>query len=182
MKKLLLLFAVIVLTGAGCFGRSPAPEQATEAEVPSVSVIEEDLSEEEEAEMDKKEDGEEMADEETSTIPDNSIKNESALANQEDKVVQQPACNQDIVSPWQLVGGQVYFIVESDCRISKFCDINNNIHTTGSVKGSKIIIDGITTKEYVLSGGSLTLLNAGGNGEDLPFMRLYSTTPIPESC
>ncbi|MBR9675702.1 hypothetical protein GOV05_01705 [Candidatus Woesearchaeota archaeon] len=102
-------------------------------------------------------------------------------AKQADEVVQQPTCDQDIVSPWWLVGNQVYIIVESDCSISKFCDLNEDIHTTGSVKGNKIILDGVTTVEYVLSGNNLTLLNAVG-GQDLPFMRLYSTDPIPENC
>lgn len=114
---------------------------------------------------------------------------DNQLSNQADDVVQQPqkpACNQDAVGAWQLPGNQVYFIVEPDCSISKFCDLNEiDIHTTGSISGNKIILDGITTNEIVLNGSTRLTILGGADGVDLPFMKIYreyGIDPIPEDC
>jgi hypothetical protein len=99
---------------------------------------------------------------------------------------QEPTCNQDAVGAWWLVGNQVYFIVESDCSISKFCDLTEiDIHTTGSISGNNIIIDGITTKEFIMNGSNTFIMLGGADGIDLPFTRIYreyGIDPIPEDC
>jgi len=106
-------------------------------------------------------------------------------ANQADNVVQQPTCNQDVVGAWWLVGNEVYFIVESDCSISKFCDLNNDIHATGSISGNKFILPGITTNEIVMNDSNTLTILGGADGVDLPFIRIYreyGIDPIPEDC
>lgn len=107
-------------------------------------------------------------------------------SNQTEGVAQQPTCDQDFVGAWWLVGNQVYFIVEPDCSISKFCDLIEDIHTTGSIQGNQFILaGGAITNEIVLnSNTSLTILGGSG-GIDLPFTRIYreyGIDPIPEDC
>ena len=76
--------------------------------------------------------------------------------------------------------------MESDCSISKFCDLNEDIHTTGSISGNKIILaGGIITNEIVMNGSNTLIILGGADGVDLPFTRIYreyGIDPIPEDC
>jgi hypothetical protein len=110
---------------------------------------------------------------------------DNQVANQADEVAQEPACDEDAVGAWWLLGNQVYIVVESDCSISKFCDIINDYHTTGSISGNKIIIDGISTNQFVMNGSNTLIILGGPDGMDLPFVRIYreyGIDPIPEDC
>jgi hypothetical protein len=113
---------------------------------------------------------------------------DNQAANQTDEVVQQPqepACDQNVVGAWWLLGNEIYFIVEPDCSISKFCDIINDYHTTGSVEGNTIIFDGISTNQFVMNGNNSLTILGGADGVDLPFIRVYrefGIDPIPEDC
>jgi len=121
------------------------------------------------------------------TSNDNEASNQ--VANQADGVVQQPqqpACDQDFVGAWWLMGNEVYFIVESDCSVSKFCDLINDIHTTGSISENKIILaGGAINNEIVMSDSNNLTMLGGPDGIDLPFTRIYreyGIDPIPEDC
>ena len=98
---------------------------------------------------------------------------------------QQLTCDQNVVGAWWLVGNQVYLVVESDCSVSKFCDLINDYHSTGSISGNELTIYGISKNEIVLEGNNTLILLGGPGGMDLPFARIYreyGIDPIPEDC
>ena len=98
---------------------------------------------------------------------------------------QQPTCDQDVVGAWWLLGNEVYIVVESNCSVSKFCDLINDYHSTGYISGNELTIHGITTSEIVLEGNNTLILLGGPDGIDLPFTRIYreyGIDPIPEDC
>ena len=101
------------------------------------------------------------------------------------EVDNQPTCDPDVVGNWWLMANEVYIIVESDCSISKFCDLNNDYHSTGMISGNQLTIYGITTNEIRLEGNNTLILLGGPDGIDLPFTRIYreyGIDPIPEDC
>lgn len=105
--------------------------------------------------------------------------------NQADEVAQEPTCDPGVVGAWWLLGNEVYIVVESDCSISKFCDLINDYHSTGKISGNTLTIHGITTNEIVLEGNNTLILLGGPDGMDLPFTRIYreyGIDPIPEEC
>ncbi|UCG95654.1 MAG: hypothetical protein JSV92_01230 [archaeon] len=116
---------------------------------------------------------------------DNEAANQADDVVQEQQELQEPACDEEVVGAWWLVGNEVYFIVEPDCSISKFCDLINDYHTTGSVSENTIIFDGISTNKFVMNGSSVLIILGGPDGMDLPFARIYreyGIDPIPEDC
>jgi hypothetical protein len=111
--------------------------------------------------------------------------NPSTLSNQEEEVVQEPTCDESAVGAWWLLGNEVYIVVESDCSISKFCDLVNDYHSTGRIDGNELTIYGFTKNEILLEGNNTLILLGGPDGMDLPFTRIYreyGIDPIPEDC
>lgn len=98
---------------------------------------------------------------------------------------QQPTCDPGVVGAWWLLGNEVYLVVESDCSVSKFCDLINDYHSTGRISGNELTIYGISKNEIVLEGNNTLIMLGGPDGIDLPFTRIYreyGIDPVPEDC
>jgi hypothetical protein len=91
-----------------------------------------------------------------------------------------PSCDPNTAGTWRF--HDVYLQIDASCNVTEFCDVRNDLHAVGSLTDTDITLAGITIKKYKLSGDALTLLNAGGGGEDLPFARQPSADVIPASC
>jgi hypothetical protein len=93
-------------------------------------------------------------------------------------------CPGEAVGTWALGDGNLYMVVESDCSISNFCSIAEGIHSRGSVTNGVVIVDSVGGQplsfSYMLSVDTLTLIDAGPNGEELPLTR--TNEPLPEDC
>jgi hypothetical protein len=106
-------------------------------------------------------------------------------SDQAEDAEQQPTCDQTAVGTWWLVGNEVYFVVESDCRISKFCDLINDYHSTGRIDGDELTLYGLAKNEIIFEGNDTLIMLGGADGIDLPFTRIYreyGIDPIPEDC
>jgi hypothetical protein len=93
-------------------------------------------------------------------------------------------CPGGAVGTWALGDDNLYMVVESDCSISNFCSIAEGIHSRGSVTNSVVVVDSVGGQAlsfaYTLSGNTLTLIDAGPSGEELPLTR--TNQPLPADC
>jgi hypothetical protein len=92
------------------------------------------------------------------------------------------SCPDGLEGIWKLPNYEAYLQVDAECGIPLFCDLVEGHHTTGYVDEDTVVLVDLAMPSYVLMGDTLTLLDAGGQGEDLPFARQPQGTAVPAAC
>jgi hypothetical protein len=92
------------------------------------------------------------------------------------------SCPDGLEGFWKLPNYEAYLQVDAECRVTLFCDLVEGHHTTGYVDEDTVVLVDLAMPSYVLMGDTLTLLDAGGQGEDLPFARQPHGTAAPAAC
>jgi hypothetical protein len=90
-------------------------------------------------------------------------------------------CPEGIAGVWAAMGFPAYLDIDSECRVTMFCDIPNDYHTTGYVDGNLLVLIDLAMKVITVDGDTLTILDASGD-IDLPFVRQTSADAIPAEC
>jgi hypothetical protein len=90
-------------------------------------------------------------------------------------------CLDGVAGIWVARGFPAYLEIDSACRVSLFCDVENDYHTTGYVDDDLLVLLELTQKRITLVGDVLTILDAEA-GIDLPFDRQTSPSAIPDEC
>jgi len=83
---------------------------------------------------------------------------------------------------WAALNFPAYLEIDSECRVTMFCDIPNDYHTTGYVDGNLLVLIDVAMKLITVEGDVLTVIDAGTDGTDLPFLRQTSASTIPSAC
>jgi hypothetical protein len=90
-------------------------------------------------------------------------------------------CLDGVGGIWAARGFPAYLEIDSACRVTLFCDIVNDYHTTGYVDGDLLVLIDIAQKRITVVGDVLTVLDAEP-GTNLPFDREASPAAIPDGC
>ena len=91
-------------------------------------------------------------------------------------------CIAGVAGIWAADGFPAYLDIDSECRVTMFCDIPNDYHTTGWVDGNLLVLIDVAMKIITVEGDVLTVIDAGSDGTDLPFDRQTSADAIPSEC
>jgi hypothetical protein len=91
-------------------------------------------------------------------------------------------CLNGVAGIWAAVNFPAYLEIDAECRVTVFCDIPNDYHTTGYVDGNLLVLLNVAMKLITVEGDVLTVIDAGSDGTDLPFNRQTSANAIPSAC
>jgi hypothetical protein len=91
-------------------------------------------------------------------------------------------CLDGVAGIWVADGFPAYLEIDSECRVTMFCDIPNDYHTTGWVDGNLLVLIDVAMKTITVEGDVLTIIDAGSDGTDLPFDRQTTANAIPSEC
>jgi hypothetical protein len=92
------------------------------------------------------------------------------------------SCPDGLEGTWKLPNYEAYLQVDAECSIPMFCDLMEGHHTTGYADEDTVVLVDLATPSYELMGDTLTLLDGGGQGQDLPFERQPAGAEIPAEC